>query len=247
MLAVVLVVGLALGGIGVGVGLSTNPVAVAQQPEVKQDDGKTGGDKADWRIGVLDEQIATLRQQQKRAEQEAARLNKQSAALERTIGELLAQRERFLKKPDGKEEPPAIKKDQKKGEETQPMPQQEPVPKNAKQEQKVLTPEEAIKQRAKEKVTVQFKVTAVEAILTSGAIAEGSKVSRLWVRLKDGEKFSVQLRGRVTYQIERLGIDPAKHFNDKTIRVTGQVQHIESAGTFQIVVDDLDQIEVVSR
>jgi RNA polymerase sigma factor (sigma-70 family) len=39
-LAVVLVVGLALGGIGVGVGLSTGPMAVAQRPGVKSDDAK---------------------------------------------------------------------------------------------------------------------------------------------------------------------------------------------------------------
>jgi RNA polymerase sigma factor (sigma-70 family) len=122
-----------------------------------------------------------------------------------------------------------------------------PAPKNAEKEPDVLTPEEVIKQRDKVKVTVQFKVVAVEAIITSGAIKQGSKVSRHWVRLKDGNNFSVQLRGRVTYQIERLGIDPAKHFNDKTVRVTGQVQHIESAETYQIVVDDLDQIEVVQR
>jgi RNA polymerase sigma factor (sigma-70 family) len=120
-------------------------------------------------------------------------------------------------------------------------------PKNTKKEPDVLTPAEAIKQRNKEKVTVQYEVSSVEEIATSGAIPVGSKVSRLWVRLKDGNNFSVQLRGRVTYQIERLGIDPAKHFNDKIVRVTGQVQHIEKTGTFQIVVDDLDQIEVVRR
>ena len=117
--------------------------------------------------------------------------------------------------------------------------------KTGKQERKVLTPEEAIKQRAKEKVTVQFKVSSVEEIATGGVIPVGSKVSRLWVRLRDGEKFSVQLRGRVTFQIERLGLEPAKYFNDKTIRATGQLQSFENAGTFQIVLDDLDQIEVV--
>ena len=47
VLAVALVVGLALGGIGVGVGISTNPMAVAQQPGAKTD-GKAAslpGDK----------------------------------------------------------------------------------------------------------------------------------------------------------------------------------------------------------
>ena len=37
VLAVVLVAGLTLGGLGAGIGLSTNPVAVAQQPEAKRD------------------------------------------------------------------------------------------------------------------------------------------------------------------------------------------------------------------
>jgi hypothetical protein len=44
--AVVLVVGLALGGIGAGVGLSTHPAAVARQPGAKADDGKKHDDQA---------------------------------------------------------------------------------------------------------------------------------------------------------------------------------------------------------
>jgi RNA polymerase sigma factor (sigma-70 family) len=47
VLAVVLVVGLVLGGIGAGVGLSTHSAAVAQQPGAKADDGnKKNDDKA---------------------------------------------------------------------------------------------------------------------------------------------------------------------------------------------------------
>jgi hypothetical protein len=46
VLAVVLVVGLALGGIGVGVGLSTHSAAVAQQPAAKSDDAKKNDGKA---------------------------------------------------------------------------------------------------------------------------------------------------------------------------------------------------------
>jgi hypothetical protein len=45
VMAVVLVVGLTLGGIGAGVGLSTNPVAVAQQPGASSDDAEKPGDK----------------------------------------------------------------------------------------------------------------------------------------------------------------------------------------------------------
>jgi hypothetical protein len=132
-----------------------------------------------------------------------------------------------------------------KGDAVPATPAEKTSPKNAKKEPDVLTPEDAIKQRDKEKVTVQFKVASVEATLLSGAIAEGSQISRLQVRLKDGNNLSVRVTGRVTYWIERLGIDPAKHFSDKTVRVTGRVQHVESAGAFQIVVDDLNQIEVV--
>jgi hypothetical protein len=124
-------------------------------------------------------------------------------------------------------------------------PAEKTSPKNAKKEPDVLTPAEAIKQRDKGKVTVQFEVASVEAFLLDGAIAEGSRISRLEVRLKDGNNFSARLTGRVTYQIERLGIDPAKHFSGKVVRVTGRVQQIESARTFQIVVDDLNQFEVV--
>jgi hypothetical protein len=87
-----------LGGIGVGVGLSTNPVATAQQPGANPDDAKEQKAEAreiDWRIRALDDQIAKLRELQKQTEQKAA-------AIERTIGELRAQRDRFLKNPDGK-------------------------------------------------------------------------------------------------------------------------------------------------
>jgi hypothetical protein len=41
VLAAVLLVGLTLGSIGVGIGLSTNPVAVAQQPGAKTDEAKS--------------------------------------------------------------------------------------------------------------------------------------------------------------------------------------------------------------
>jgi hypothetical protein len=81
--------------------------------------------------------------------------------------------------------------------------------------------------------------------MLSGAVPEGSQFSRLQVRLKDGNNFSVRVTGRVTYWIERLGIDPAKHLSDKIVRVTGKVQQVESSGAFQIVVDDLNHIEVL--
>ena len=51
--------------------------------------GRDDDDKSDWRIQVLDEQIAKLREVQKSADKE------RSAIIERTIGDLLSQRQRF--------------------------------------------------------------------------------------------------------------------------------------------------------
>jgi hypothetical protein len=231
MPAAVLVVGLALGGIGVGVGLLTNPAAVAQQPGAKPDDAKLGDDKADWRIRALDDQLARLREVQKQAEQEAARLNERSAAIERTVGELLAQRERFLKKPDGKEASAPR------------APVEKTSPTSAKAAQKVLTPEEAITQRPKEKVTVQLKVAAVqdESHTPGGGFGVG------FILLKDGGSFSVRLVPPAMYTIMRLDIEPVKHFSGKVVRVTGLVQPDPAGPSFHIRVDDLTQFLVMKE
>jgi RNA polymerase sigma factor (sigma-70 family) len=123
----------------------------------------------------------------------------------------------------------------------------EKQPEKAKKEPDVLTPGEAIKQRTKEKLTVQFKAASVEVTPLDGLQIEGYNEGP-FIRLKDGNKFSVLLRGPATYQIMRLGIDPAKHFSGKVIRVTGQVQPDNGKGPpFNIVVDDLNQFEVVTE
>ena len=83
------------------------------------------------------------------------------------------------------------------------------------------------------------------------------------IRLMYGKEFSVLLRGPASYQIKRLGIDPAKQFTGKTVRVTGRVlpdpaQIItdtnpptvvenDKGPPFQIWVDDLDNFEVVTE
>ncbi len=113
VVTVILVVGLTLGGIGAGISLSTNSSAVAQQPGAKPDVGKKGSDKVDWKVQVLDQQIAKLQDVKNQTDEEAAKLNRRSNEIERTIGDLRAQRERFLKNS-------APKKDQKKGEQKQP-------------------------------------------------------------------------------------------------------------------------------
>ena len=71
-------------------------------------------------------------------------------------------------------------------------------------------------QRAMEKVTVQFKVTAVQAMPTPRG-GFGTDV----ILLKDGDNFSVRLVEPARATILRLGIEPDKHFMEKLVRVTG--------------------------
>jgi RNA polymerase sigma factor (sigma-70 family) len=136
-------------------------------------------------------------------------------------------------------------------------------PKNAKKEPDMLTPEEAIEQRSKEKRTVRFKVTKVIVQPLEGPQSVGYNEGP-YIRLIYGKDFSVLLRGPASYHIERLGIDPAKHFSGKSVRVTGRVlpdpvQIIrfdngpptvvenDKGPPYQIVVDNLDQFEVVNE
>jgi hypothetical protein len=135
-------------------------------------------------------------------------------------------------------------------------------PKNAKKEPDVLTPEEAIKRMSKEKLTVQFKVTGVIVSPLEGLKVEGYNEGP-HIRLMDGKEFSVLLRGPASYQIMRLGIDPAKHFSGKSVRIAGrvlpdpyQIMRLDTdpptviendkGPPFQIIVDDLDHFEVVT-
>jgi hypothetical protein len=162
--------------------------------------------------------------------------------------------------PKAKGEQPVAEKDQKQGEKKQPMPKQEPAPKNARTEPKVLTPEEAVKQsqeieqaikKSQEKVTVKFKVTAVQTLRVSNSnvIYEDSGYHEVFI-LKDGDSFCVQLLPPATDTIRRLGIEPDKHFKGKVVQVTGLLQPGQPAfgtGQFQIAVTDLTQIEVVGK
>jgi RNA polymerase sigma factor (sigma-70 family) len=126
-------------------------------------------------------------------------------------------------------------------------------PELSKPEQKVLTPEEAIKlfQQPKEKVTVKFKVTAAQTMQVSKSNVVGKEAGFNEVLvLKDGDSFTVQLLPAVMDTIKRLGIEPDKHFTGKVVQVTGPLQPGQPAfgtGQFQIVVTDLTQFEVVGK
>jgi DNA/RNA endonuclease YhcR with UshA esterase domain len=125
----------------------------------------------------------------------------------------------------------------------QARPAEKTSPKNAKKEQKVLTPEEAIKQRSTEEVTVQFRVTAVEAMPN---LCTGMGGPDYYVFLKDGGRFTARL-SRAADQIMRLGVEPVKHFSGKVVRVTGRVEPDSGNPSFSIWVVDLTHIEVVKE
>jgi uncharacterized protein (TIGR03067 family) len=113
----------------------------------------------------------------------------------------------------------------------------------AKKDQQVLTPAEAIKQTDQEQVIVRLEVASVKMGWSTGAIPKGSKTTWVWWALNDGSNFTVVLKGRAAYQLERLRIDTINHFKGRAIQVTGRVQGKEPS--FHMVVDDLDQLEIV--
>jgi RNA polymerase sigma factor (sigma-70 family) len=125
----------------------------------------------------------------------------------------------------------------------------EKQPRKAKPGEKVLTPEQAIKQRPKEKVTVQFKVTAAQMTLISksNVVGKPAGFSGGFILLKDGDSFSVRVVPPAMDTIKRLGIDPDKHFKGEVVQVTGLLEPGPSPGLFQILVNDLTQIEHVSN
>ncbi len=132
---------------------------------------------------------------------------------------------------------------EEKPSEKQPMPKEEPAPKNAQPEQKVLTGEEALKLRSNEKVTVQFKVVGVDDGVNKVHFRGFYLGPRLFL---NGDKCTAVLAPPVQQTIHRLGIDPMKHFTGKVIRVTGVVvQNAPQGPGCYIVVHDLNQFTVV--
>ena len=121
-------------------------------------------------------------------------------------------------------------------------PKQDP-PSGTKLEKKVLTPEEAIEQRSKEPVTVQFKIAEVHAAPSPGT-GFGTDV----ILLKDGGKFSARIGEPARAMILHVGIEPEKHFLGKVIWVTGLVEPVPGTGaepSYQIRVNDLMQLNVI--
>jgi hypothetical protein len=121
-----------------------------------------------------------------------------------------------------------------------------PDEKTAPKEQKVLTPDEALKLRSKEKVTVQFKVKVAEVYPNLSQANLYYPLPIPHIRLTDGGTCTVTLAPPVREMIIRLGIDPVKHFTGKVIRVTGMiVQNTPQGPGCYIVVHDLSQLTVV--
>jgi RNA polymerase sigma factor (sigma-70 family) len=165
---------------------------------------------------------------------------------------------------------PFVAKTDQKEEKRRPTTKEEPAPNDAKPEQKVLTPEEAIKQMPKETVTVQFKVAKVEMMFNP---ATGFGGPTHYIYLHDGGKFTARLAKaadqfmaeefkRLAEEFKRLGIKPdavlseqkmieannapAKHFGGKVVRVTGRVE-AGSGSSLQMWVRDLADIELVEE
>jgi RNA polymerase sigma factor (sigma-70 family) len=143
----------------------------------------------------------------------------------------------------------------------QPPPQAKPAestsPKDAKPGQKVLTPEEAIRLKPKEPVTVKFEVAAVLTMRASKSNMIGANAGFNEVLLlKASDSFVVQVRPPAMETLKRLGIDPEKHFKGKTVRVTGQFGpgpfvNLLPPGLYpdqyQLAGIELSQIEVLAK
>ncbi|HLW63960.1 MAG TPA: TIGR03067 domain-containing protein, partial [Gemmataceae bacterium] len=117
-----------------------------------------------------------------------------------------------------------------------------PKAKDALAEQGVLTPEEAIQQMPKEKVTVQFKVAKVEAMHNPGS---GFGGPTYYIYLSDSGKFTARM-AKTSDQIMKLGIDPVKHFTGRVVRVTGVVE-AGAGSSIQMWVREITDIEVMDR
>ena len=99
--------------------------------------------------------------------------------------------------------------------------------KSTKPQQKVLIPEEAIRQKIGENITVKFKVTAVitTRVSKSNRIAPDANAGFDEVLiLKGGDSLVVQLHPPAMDTFKRLGIEPDKHFKGKVVQVTGLLQ-----------------------
>lgn len=108
-------------------------------------------------------------------------------------------------------------------------------------EAKPLTPGEAIK-KVDEKVTVQMKVRAAKDRLEKrGEVYLDSEED-----FKDAKNLGVVITKAGAKSLKKAGIaDPADHFMNKTIRVTGTVLIKEERPRIEI--DDAKQIKVIDK
>jgi hypothetical protein len=118
--------------------------------------------------------------------------------------------------------------------------------KTVQKDPKVLTPEEAIRQRPTGEVTVQFRVAAVEVMPNKYYNYSGYSVVNYYLLLKDGGRLTARL-AMTADRSKELGPDPVKHFNGKVVRVTGQVVPDAGNPSFMMWVVDLTHIEVVKE
>jgi RNA polymerase sigma factor (sigma-70 family) len=328
--AVVLVVVLALGGIGLGVGLPTNPVAVAQQP----DDAKRTDDKAALELSkavyglqpkqgdkekedpnadekkllpgeikrelnrgvVLRVKLVELdakkwlmtadveptkdvinpknplrmtnlplagnvpvfdgTKELKLTDLKAGNILRLQLESWKTDGEAMAVT--YIRVEDGTE-----KKEKSKTDGTDEKGKSKTDGKAGPAGQKVLTPEEAIKQMPTENVTVQFKVASVQAMPNP---LTGFGGPDYYIFLHDGGRFTARMARSADQfmadQFMKLGVKPGiviseekaeevrklplKHFGGKVVRFIGRVEP-DSGNSFQMWVHDITLIGVVKE
>jgi DNA/RNA endonuclease YhcR with UshA esterase domain len=108
-------------------------------------------------------------------------------------------------------------------------------------EEKPLTPVEARKQVGK-KIEVQMKPAVIKDRLEKrGEIYMDSEKD-----FRDEKNFAIVITEKGANRFKEKGIkDPAKHFDEKEIRVKGLVTEVQ--GVPRIEVDDPDQISIVEK
>jgi hypothetical protein len=127
----------------------------------------------------------------------------------------------------------------------------------AQKNDKVVTPEQVIKEKPKETVQVEFRVADVGRILAQ--VKKGEEIEPpLQLFAEDNEmalrkvddSFSVVVLGKAVRHLKRVGIeDPTEHFRGKVVRLTGTVRVMpRTKGTgYELWVERLDQIEAVKK
>jgi RNA polymerase sigma factor (sigma-70 family) len=117
----------------------------------------------------------------------------------------------------------------------------------------VLTPEEAIKLRSNDKVTVEFTVQSVfiplKPFQPGGKLSD--RIDKRFFHLKHDSRFFVFMAGEAATQTYKLGIDPETYFSGKSVRATGEVlsyrNHVDGKVDYGIRIESIDRLQVVSK